>query len=105
MFCFVDSFKPPVKGLNRKTSPSKVEEVNLNRCDTFKEKREMGSKHLDGGLISTKHLDGGLISTKPSVSTIEKREMGSKHLDGGLISTKHLDGGLISTKPSVSTIS
>jgi hypothetical protein len=30
----------------------------------------MGSKHLDGGLISTKHLDGGLISTKPSVSTI-----------------------------------
>jgi hypothetical protein len=48
LFCFVDSFKPPVKGLNRKTSPSKVEEVNLNRCDTFKEKREMGSKPYRG---------------------------------------------------------
>ncbi|VDI37866.1 Hypothetical predicted protein [Mytilus galloprovincialis] len=48
------SLKPPGKGQNRKTSPPKVEDVNvnLNRCDTFKDKMEMGSKHLDGGLIS-----------------------------------------------------
>ncbi|XP_052061753.1 uncharacterized protein LOC127701824 isoform X1 [Mytilus californianus] len=48
------SIKPPGKGQNRKTSPPKVEDVNvnLNRCDTFKDKMEMGSKHLDGGLIS-----------------------------------------------------
>lgn len=56
---FLESLKPPGKGQNRKTSPPKVEDVNvnLNRCDTFKDKMEMGSKHLDGGLIS-----------KPSVS-------------------------------------
>lgn len=56
---FIESIKPPGKGQNRKTSPPKVEDVNvnLNRCDTFKDKMEMGSKHLDGGLIS-----------KPSVS-------------------------------------
>lgn len=48
-----NSFKPPGK-LSRKPTPPKMEDVNLNRCDTFKEKREMGSKHMDGGLISNK---------------------------------------------------
>lgn len=50
----VESFKPPGKGQNKKSAAPKVEDanINLNRCDTFKDKMEMGSKHLDGGLMS-----------------------------------------------------